>query len=187
MRCSLGYSKGYSSQGQQSFKGQVLGQSRLKRNRVGVWEIVLGRVWMLGLANLGCLDLLCADLGCLALLWVRCGHWNLLCSGFRMLGAALGQVWTLGPVSCQIWDNGIWSTFEFRTLGSAFCLGPGSVVCVSPTMGTGVIPWAQQSQTQQGSTQRLSISLSAPHNSAWYCSIWKASLGCMKMPSITFQ
>lgn len=61
-----------------------------------------------------------------------------------------------------------------------------SGVCQS-WVGTGAIPWPQQSQTQQGSAQKLSISLSIPHSSAWYCSIWNASLGCMKMPSITFQ
>lgn len=54
-------------------------------------------------------------------------------------------------------------------------------------VGTGSVLWVEPTQMPQGSTQRLSVSLSVRHNSAWYCSTLKTSLGCMKMPSITFQ
>ena len=65
-------------------------------------------------------------------------------------------------------------------------LGLCVLVCQTP-MGTGAVPQAEQPRTPQGSAQRLGGSLSVHHNSAWYRSALKTSLGCMKMPSITFQ
>lgn len=141
--------------------------------------------------------------------WVQSGHEDLLCVGFRTWGPASCRILDaglcfgsglgrqdplrikfrmLGSALCWIWDSGICSA---SSSGHGDLLQVGFVALYpgmrQTHMGTGAIPGTKQPQTLQGSAQRLGSSLSVHHNSAWYCSDLKTSLGCMKMPSITFQ
>lgn len=117
------------------------------------------------------------------------GREDLLHVGSQLLGSVLGQVWTLGSALSQIWGTGICSTSNSGHW-DLFCVGFGVLrpgMCQT-RVGTGAGPRSSSPKHRRAAPRgSAAVCLSVHHNSAWYRSALKTSLGCMKMPSITFQ